>query len=59
MPTIYYIHRLLYQYLDRLQSLVAKGTAIKVDPFCDLNAMLDTIANTAKPKSSSNFNPSA
>jgi PAS domain S-box-containing protein len=43
LPTIYYIRRLLHQNLDRLQSLVAKGAAIKADPFCDLNAMLESL----------------
>ncbi|NJR37835.1 MAG: response regulator [Leptolyngbyaceae cyanobacterium CSU_1_4] len=43
LTTVYYIRRLLYQNLDRLQSLVAKGAAIKADPFCDLNAMLESL----------------
>jgi len=43
LPTVYYIRRLLHQNLDRLQTLVAKGPALKADPFCDLNAMLEKL----------------
>jgi PAS domain S-box-containing protein len=43
LPSVYYIRRLLYQNLDRLQSLAAKGAATKADPFCDLNAILESL----------------
>jgi PAS domain S-box-containing protein len=43
LPAVYYIRRLLYQNLDRLQSLVAKGAASRADPFCDLNALLESL----------------
>jgi PAS domain S-box-containing protein len=43
LPSVYYIRRLLHQNLDRLHSVVAKGAAAKADPFCDLNATLESL----------------
>jgi PAS domain S-box-containing protein len=43
LPSVYYIRRLLYQNLDHLRSVVAKGAATKIDPFCDLNATLESL----------------
>jgi PAS domain S-box-containing protein len=43
LSAVYYIRKLLYQNLDRLQSLVAKGAATRADPFCDLNAILESL----------------
>jgi PAS domain S-box-containing protein len=43
LPSVYYIRRLLHQNLDHLRSVVAKGAAAKVDPFCDLNATLESL----------------
>jgi PAS domain S-box-containing protein len=43
LPSVYYIRRLLHQNLDHLRSVVAKGAATSVDPFCDLNATLESL----------------
>ncbi|MGJ3248238.1 MAG: response regulator [Elainellaceae cyanobacterium] len=43
-PTIaYYIRRLIRQNIDRLQSVVAKGAGLEVDPLSDLNAVINSL----------------
>ena len=39
----YYLRKLLYQNLDRLQSVVARGAGLKADSQSDLNAVLNSL----------------
>lgn len=41
--TAYYIRRLLRQNIDRLQTVVAKGAGVAVDPLTDLNAVISSL----------------
>ena len=42
-PQAYYIRKLLYQNLDRLQSVVIKGAGLEADSQSDLNAVLNSL----------------
>jgi adenylate cyclase len=39
----YYVRKLLYQNLDRLQSVVAEGAGIRADSLSDLNAVVESL----------------
>jgi PleD family two-component response regulator len=39
----YYVRKLLYQNLDKLQSVVAEGAGIRADSLSDLNAVVESL----------------